>query len=814
MRRVQLIEGLIQDIRYAFRCVGKSPVFAMIAVLTLALGIGASLAILTVIHSVLLRTLPFPQADRLVVLFATNPARGVMRDTTSFPDFLDWKSQSHNFTAMAAWRSAEINLTGAGTPKPIAGLRASYELFDVLGVAPALGRGFDKQEQTGRVPVALIGRGLWMSRFGGSPSVLGKSIVLDDVPHSVIGVLPATFQFPSFADVDVVVPIPEFTARSRGYVRAVGRLKQGVGMIAAQQELDSIAAQLGQSFPPTNRGRGVSLVSLRQVAAGDVRMPLLVLMGAALFVLLIGCANVGNLVLVRGIARRRELAVRSAMGAGAYRLIRQLLTESCVLALIASVLGSAIAFCGSKLLAASLSQRFALPPVTFDWILLAFAVWISLASGLLCGLPPALIVWKSQLSDSLKEGSRGHAGGRNENRLQSLLVTAESALTVILIVGAGLLMKSFVLLQQTDLGLNPKNVLMADLLLSKRYADLERRETFLRQMMESVSTLPGVQQVAVHTDPPFLGGGARETFHVEDREDPSPQQGHGIAFNVVSGDFFSAMGIPLKRGRGFDPRDTVQAASVVIVNETMARQFWPGGDAIGKRIRLYYDKDPQHWLSVVGVAGDVRYRGRDFDPAPQVFVPYTQNPYRFLPYAQGPNVSLIVRTAGDPTNLVRALQTKIWDTDPDQPISGIQTMEQALSQSTANRRVYGLLLSVFAFIALLMASSGLYGLVSYAVTRRTQEIGIRVALGATEPTILALVIRQGLLLTLMGVAIGIGGSLVLTKLIAGLLYGITRTDVSTLIGTALLFAVVAALATYFPARRAATIDPTVAFRCE
>lgn len=814
MRRVNLIEGFLQDFRYAFRCIGKSPGFATIAVLTLALGMGASMAILTVINSVLLRTLPFPNADRLVVLFATNPARGVLRDTTSFPDFLDWKTQSHSFSSMAAWRPDPFNLTGGGVPKPIAGLRASYEMFDVLGVTPSLGRAFDQQEQAGKVPVAVIGRGLWVSRFGGSPEVLGKTIMLDDVPHAVIGVLPQGFQFPSFTDIEVIVPIPQNADRSRGYLCAVARLKPGSRMDTAKEELESIAKRLGQAFPLTNRGRGVSAVSLREVAAGNVRTPLLVLMGAAAFVLLIGCANVGNLVLVRGIARRREMAVRSALGAGAWRLIRQLLTESCVLALIAASLGVGIAFWGSKLLTVSLSQRFALPPVTFDWTLLAVAVSIALLSGLLCAVPPAFMIWKSHLSDSLKEGSRGHAGGRNESRVQGLLVTCETALTVILIAGAGLLLKSFVLLQQTDLGLNSQNVVMTDLLLSKRYADPERRQVFLREMLESVGALPGVQQVAVHTDPPFLGGGARESFHVEGREDPGPRQGHAAAFNVVSSDFFGAMGIAVKRGRDFDQRDTRGAVPVVVVNETMARQFWPGEDPIGKRVRLYYDKDPQHWLSIIGVAGDVRYHGREFEPVAQVFVPYQQNPYRSLPYTQSPYVSLVVRTAADPTNLIRAVQTKIWAVDKDQPISRIQTMEQALSQSLANRRVYVLLLSVFAAIALLMAASGLYGLVSYGVVRRTQEIGIRVALGATAPQVLALVIRQSMLLTSIGIAIGIGGSLALTKILSGLLYGITATDGSTFTATAVLFAAVALAATVIPARRAATIDPTVAFRSE
>jgi predicted permease len=814
VRRLNVIENVIGDLHYAFRCIGKSPAFSAIAILTLALGISASMGILTIINSALLHQLPFPDTDRLAVLFATNPARGIFHDTTSFPDFIDWKSQSQSFTAIAAWRPDPFNLTGGGVPKPIVGLRTSYELFAVLGVDPALGRGFDKQEQERNAAVAVIGYGLWTSRFAGSRDVLGKSIILDDVRYSVIGVMPQGFQFPSFTDTDVIVPVAEYASRSRGYLRGVARLKPGVGITTARQELDIIAARLEQAYPLTNRGRGVNLVALQEVAVGDVRTPLLVLMGASVFVFLIGCANVGNLVLVRGIARRRELAVRSALGAGAWRLILQLLAESSVLAFIAAALGSAFALWGSKLLAAALSQRYALPPITFDWTLLVLAVLIALVSGVLCGLPPAFIVWKSQLSDSLKEGSRGHAGGRNENRLQSVLVCCETALTIILLVGAGLLLKSFVLLQRTDLGLNPRNVLMADLLLPNRYTPPENRERFLRELLASAGGLPGVQEAAVHTDPPFLGGGARETFHVEGYEDPGPRQGHVMAFDVASGGFFNAMGIPISRGRGFDQRDKPTSPPVVIVNETVARRFWPDGDPIGKRIRLYYDNDPHRWLSIIGVAGDVRYRGRDFEPVPQVFVPYQQNPYRYLPYPQSPNVSLVVRTTVNPASLIKALKARIWAVDKDQAISGIKTMEQALSQSVANRRVYVILLSVFAGIALLMATSGIYGSVSYAVQRRTQEIGIRVAVGATVGRILVMVIRQGLLLTSIGAAIGIAGSLVLTKLISGLLYGITPYDAPTFIAMALLFAAVAFLATYIPARRAASIDPTVAFRCE
>jgi putative ABC transport system permease protein len=812
MRRLNLIESFVQDLRYALRGLGRSLGSSAVAVLTLALGIGATLAILSLVDSVLLRRLPFPAPDRLVVLFATTPAKS--QDSTSYPNILDWKTQSQSFTGVAAYRPDPFSVTGGGTPEPVVGLRASSELFEVLGVSPVIGRAFDKQEQHGKSAVALISYSLWLRRYGGDPAVLGKTIFLNEGSYSVIGVLPHDFQFPSFIDPDVLVPIEESLDRSRGYLFAVARVKPGARMATVQSELDAIAIRLAQAFPYSNRGRGVHAVPLQAAAVGTVRTPLLVLMGAAFCVLLIGCANVGNLVLAKGIARRGELVLRSALGAGTGRLMRLLLTESTVLALLAALLGSAFAFGASKLLVVSLSQRFALPAVTFAWTLLPLAVLIALLSGLLCGLPPALMVWRSRLADSLKEGGHSQSSGRTELRLRNLLVVFETALTMVLLVGAGLLMKSFLLLQQTELGLNPHKVLMADLLLPKRYADLQRRDVFLRDVLGSIDAVPGVQQVAVHTDPPFLGGGSRETFTVEGHPDPGPRQGHAMAFNVVSNGFFGAMGIPIKRGRGLERSDTPAGIPVAIVNEAMARQFWPDADPIGKRIRLYYDRDPEHWLSVIGVAGDVRYFGRDVEPVAQVFVPYQQDPYSFLPYSQQPFVSLVVRTAVDPASLVTAIQARIWAVDKDQPILHIQTMEHALSQSLANRRIYLSLLSSFATIALLIAAAGIYGLISYSVARRTQEMGIRVALGATVWQILALVLRNGMLLTVIGIVIGIAGSLELTKLLSGLLYGITATDPSTFFETALFFLGVALVATYIPARRVATIDPTVAIRYE
>jgi predicted permease len=802
-------ERLIQDVRYGARIMRRHRSSATLAVFTLALGIGATTAILNVVNSLVLRSLPFTDAGRLVVLFATTPKGGIYRDTTSFLDFSAWRDQSHAFTDAAAYRQDPFNITGDGAPAPIRGLRASHELFKVLRVSPVLGRAFEQKEQHANSAVAVISHGLWTRRYGGDPRVLERTILLNEVSYSVIGVLPPGFQFPPFQNTDVIVPVLERSCRSCGYIRGVARLKPGVRPSAAQQELDAIAVGLEKAFPESNEGRGVNLVPLQDVAVGDVRSPLFMLLGAALFVLLIGCANVANLVLAKGIARQRELAVRSALGAGRGRLVRQLLTESITLALIAAVLGSLLAFWGSAFLVTSLSQQFRLPEITFDWALLGFAFFLAILSGVLSGFPPALMVSRSSLNESLRQDSRSQSGGLTEHRLGDLLIVGETALTVMLLIGAGLLVKSFIRLQQIDLGVNTHQALTADLLLSKRYLEPKSRDVFVRQLLDAVGALPGVQAVAIHVDQPFTGGGRRETFRVEGHEDP-PGSGHPAAFNIVSGNFFRAMDIPVIRGRGFNRQDTAMSAPVAVINETMARQFWPQENAIGKRLQFYYDKNRERSLSIVGVVQDVRYRGRLLEPIPQVIVPGEQPFYK----AQGPSISIVVRTVGDPAALLSAVQASIWTVDKDQPISNLQPMDRVLWESAAAPRVYMLLLGTFATIALLIAIAGIYGLSAYAVARRTREIGIRLALGATSRQILTLVLRHGMLLIVIGVGLGVAGTLGLTKVISGFLYGITATDGSTFLGVLLLFAAVAFLSTYIPARRAATIDPTVALRFE
>jgi putative ABC transport system permease protein len=785
----------------------RDPGFSAVAILTLALGIAATTAILTVVNALVLRSLPYPDADRLVVLFATTPKSGVSRDTTSFLDFLAWQ-QSPTLSAAGAYRQDPFILSGDGAPEPLRGLRVSHEFLAVLGVSPALGRGFTEQERRANHAVALISHGLWTRRYAGDPNVLTRTIVVNDVGHTVVGVLPPGFQFPAFRDTDLIVPVNERSCRSCGYVRAVARLKPDVAASAAQQDLDGIARGLERAFPDSNEGRGVNVVPLHDVAVGPVQTPLFVLLGAGVCVLLIGCGNVGSLVLARAIARQQELAVRSALGAGAGRLARQLLTESLSLSFMAASLGAALAFWGSKLLVASLSTRVPLPAMTFDWGLLAFALLIAALSGLVSGLGPAVMVWRSDLTPFLKQDGRSQSGGAAQHRLRNLLVVAQTALTIVLLVGAGLLFRSFLRLHQVDVGMNARHALTADLMLSRRDSEPPRRNVVVRQLLDTIDAVPGVQAVAVHVDQPFQGGGRRETFRVEGHDDPQPDRGHATSFNSVSGRFFQAMDMPPVRGRVFDGQDTATSAPVAVVNETMARRFWTGETAIGKRLRFYYGKDPNRWLTIVGVVRDVRYRGRLMEPAPQVFVPGEQPFYR----PQDALISVVVRTVGDPATLARTVESRIRKVDGDLAILKLQLMEEALQEEVAEPRIYTLLLVVFAAVALVIAIAGVYGLSAYAVVRRTREFGIRLAIGATPGQILRLVLRNGMGPSVVGVGIGITGALGLRHVVSGFLYEVSALDVSTFVAVSLLFAIVACAAAVIPARRAARIEPTVALR--
>jgi putative ABC transport system permease protein len=801
-------ERLWNDARFSVRSLRRHWGFSAIAVLTLALGIGATTAVLSIVNALLIRSLPFDVADELVQVYATTPARNVYRDTTSFWDFTEWK-KAGAVSGAAAFNQQWTIVAGGGSPQLVNTLGASHDLFAVLRVQPVLGRAFSAEEQRARTPVAVLSHELWMSRYGSDPLIIGKPIVLNETPHTVVGVLPPAFQFPAYTHPGVVIPIQQRPCRSCGYLRVIARLAPGATIVTAQQQLDQIASGLAQAFPDSNAGRGVWLQPVADVAVGAVRSPILLLLAASVLVLLIGCANVGNLILARGLARARELAVRSALGAGAGRLVRQLLAESVVLGLIAAIVGLAFGVLGRRLLITGLSS-FLMPPVDFDWAVLSFTTLIAIVTGVLSGVPLALMVWRTRLADALKGDGRSQSLGTAERRLGSILVAGQTALTVVLLITAALFTIQFIAVERIDVGLDPTRALSADLILSRHNADAARRPAYTQRLLDELGTLPGVRAVAAHVDPPFQGG-RRETFSVDGRADPSPESGHSAAFDIVTDQFFDALGIDMARGRKFTPHDTDDTMPVAIINETMAQALWPGEDPVGKRLRFYYEPSPQRWLTIVGVARDIRYRGRVEGPMRQVFVPANQRFYK----TQDPSMSLIIRTDTAPGLRLGAVRERIWAVDKDQAIVRLRTLDDILASQSATTRAYATLMVVYAVIALVIAGAGVYALNAYTVTRRTREIGIRLAIGATSRSILGMVLRQNMTVIAIGVALGVAGSVALGRVTMRLVdHFTTAPNLPLLSIVLLLFGAVAVVAALVPALRAMRVDPAIAFRTE
>ena len=802
-------ERVLKDARLGLRALRRQWGFSAIAVLTLALGIGATTAVLSIVNALLIRPLPFEQAEELVQVYATTPARNIYRDTTSFWDFTEWK-KAGALSGAAAYGMPPMIVTGGGTPQLVYTLQASHDIFDVLRAQPILGRAFTAEEQRARTPVAVLSHGLWTDRYGSDPQIAGRTVVLDETPYTVVGVMPPGFQFPAYTTPAVVLPIQERPCRSCGYVRVVARLATGATTVTAQGQLDQIAAQLAEAFPDSNAGRGVSVIPLADVAVGAVRSPILLLLAASGLVLLIGCANVGNLILARGLARSRELAVRSALGAGAGRLVRQLLVESIMLALVAAALGLAFAVLGRRLLIAGFTNAFPMPPADFDWAVLSFTSLLAVATGILSGVPLALMVWRTRLADALKEDGRSQSLGASERRLGDVLVAGQTALAVVLLTTAALFTIEFIGVERIDVGFDPSHSLSADLLLSRHHADQERRPAYTRRLLDELSTLPGVRAVAAHGDPPF-DGGRRETFSVEGRDDPAPDHGHPAGFDIVTDRFFDAMGIGMARGRPFTTQDTDASPPVAIVNDTMARALWPGNDPIGKRLRFYYDRSPERWLTIVGVIRDIRYRGRIQDPIPQVFVPATQRFYK----AQPPQMSLVIKTADAPALHVAAVRERIWAVEKDQTIIRLRTFDDILASQSATSRAYATLLVIYAGIALVIAGAGVYALNAYMVTRRTREIGIRLAMGATSRGVARMILRQSMTVITIGLAVGTVGSIALGRVTMRFVgHFATATSVPMLTSVLLIFAGVALVAALVPALRAMRVDPAIAFRAD
>jgi predicted permease len=807
------LEDLAQDLRYALRGLRKHRGFTAVAVITLALGIGANTAIFTVINTVLLRPLPYERPDQLIVLTEMISDRPI---GVSYPNFVDWRNQSTALENVAAVRTREsFNLTGAGESERLQGRLVSANFLTTLGVKPIRGRDFlAEEDQPGANPVAIISHALWQRRFGAEETITGKQLTLNGQQFTVIGVTPPDFQYGSEADVNVPIGLSAERFKLRGKdpgINAFARLKPGTSIEAANAELNTIAARLEQQYPDTNTGRRVRVESLRETVVGQIRPTLLTLLGAVGFVLLIACANVANLLLTRSAGRQREMAIRTALGAGRARILRQLFTESAVLALAGGVVGLLLAIWGTSLISSYIPEGIPrMSELGIDGRVLLFTLGASLLTGVFFGLAPALQSSDTNLTETLKEGERNSS--RGHNRAGKLLVVSEVALTLVLLVGAGLLVKSFWRLSQVDPGFDPQNVLAMQISISARPEEGPRVNGFLSEVQSRVKTLPGVQSVSVSNGLPFEGANF-PPFTIDGQPPPAPGQDPTGLLYTVSTDYFKTMGIDLVRGRSFSSQDTRQTQQVALIDEVFARQYFPNQEPIGQRFKLATPGADSH--EIVGVVRHVEHVGLEGQTAntAEFYFNFDQIPIETLPrYVR--RVNLLVRTTVEPLSLAGPVRNQISALDKDQAVFNVRTMEQALSRSVAARRFSMILLGVFALLALTLAAVGIYGVISYSVAQRTREVGIRMALGAKTIDVIKLVVRDGLKLVIIGVGVGLVGALLLTRMMTTLLFGVTPTDAVTYATVALGLIVVALIACCIPARRATKVDPLVALRFE
>jgi putative ABC transport system permease protein len=811
---VAAIDDFFQDLRYGFRMLRKHPGFTFVAALTLALGIGANTAMFSVVDAVLLQPLPYPQADRLTMVWenVNLPAYKNDQNTPAPGNFNDWR-QSAAFSGMAAIGGRAWNLTGAGDPLRLQGDAVSANFFSVLGVDVAFGRTFTMEEdQPGGPKVAVLGHGLWSDRFGSDPTIVGRKILLDDTPYTVVGVMPRGFAFPDPEDrlwIPIGLTPQQLANHGSHFLRVVARLKPGATLAQAQAELDGIAARLTQQFPASNTGVGVRVMSLREQTVGDVQTELLLLLGLVGFVLLMVCANIGNLLLARASAREREFAVRAALGAGRGRVLRQLLTESVLLAVLGGVAGLVLASWGISglrwLAPVSLPQATDLS-INSKAGLFNFA--IACVAGVVCGLAPAWHADRKDLHGAIKAEARvsSHGSGR---RARNMLVVAETALGVVVLIGAGLLLRSFWHLQHVAVGFESDRVLTFRVALpATRYGTLQKRTAFYQQLAERLGAAPGIQAAAGISFLPLSFAGRSTGVNVEGDPPPAPGEVKFVDFRSVTPGYFSTLRIPLVAGRDVAWSDAPDSPQVIVISEATARAFWPSGNALGRRLKLGPSNDPSiPWLSVVGIVGNVQQLDLVRRPRPAIYLAGTQDP------GTGDTVrDWVVRTAPDPATLAATARAAVWGIDGALPVTRLQPMDRVRSGATAREQFTLLLVALFAALALVLAAVGLYGVTAYAVTQRTHELGIRLALGARPADVLRIVLGQGARLVLAGLAIGIVASLALTQLMATLLFGIGTRDPVTFAAVGLILAAVSLLACYIPARRAMRVDPVVALR--
>lgn len=806
------MENLVQDLRYGVRMLLQKPAFTFVVVLALAVGIGANSAIFSVVNAVLLRPLPYADPERLVMIWMDNSRINIAEDWHSFPNYTDYRDHNEVLESIAAFNNRAFNITGSGEPERVQGAWMTGSLLPLLGVSPALGRNFSsEEEQPGKDQVVIIGHGLWKRRFGGDPNILEQTIMLNGNPRTVIGVMPQGFAFPG-KDSEMWVPIAltqqQMAARNSIAYQVIGRIKPGVTFGQAKANLETVNRWiLNQN--PNQEGYGVNPVLYHDQVVGSVRPALLALLGAVAFVLLIACANVANLLLSRAAARSREIAIRTALGAGRARIIRQLLTESLLLALIGGGIGLLIAFWGlNLLLAISPPDLPRLDQITIDRRVLGFTLGVSLLTGLIFGLVPALQASRPDLTESLKEGGRGSSGGLQGKRIRSGLVVFEVATALVLLICAGLMIKSFLNLQDVKLGFNPDRLLTVRLQLSgSKYREDVSATNFYQQLLERVEALPGVESASAISTL-FLSKTPNSTnFTIEGRAPFAPNEQVEVPVDIVTPGFFKSAGIPLVGGREFTSQDGSDTPNVVIINETMAKRFWQGEDPIGRRFMygIPGNGDPQ-WMTIVGVVGDVRRTGFDAEVRPETFLPHGQAPAR--------GMMLMVRSTSDPASLTGAVREAVRSIDGDLPVFSVKPMDALLGDMMAQRRLNMLLFAILAGVALVLAAVGIYGVIAYSVTQRTHEIGIRMALGARRRDIVKMVVKQGVALAAGGVGMGILASVLLTRLMAALLYGVSATDLVTFVAISVLLTLVAVVASFIPARRATRVDPMIALRYE
>jgi predicted permease len=815
------MSGIRQDVRYALRQLRKSVGFTVVAVVTLALGIGANTAIFSVVNGVLLRPLQFPDPGRLVRVWHVPPAKsfpGMPTFSVSAANYLDWERQNHVFEGMAIYTFHGFTLTGSDKPEQVDACAATAGFFSTLGVQPLLGRGFTPEEdQPGRSNVVVLSHRLWQEHFGSNPGIVGHDIKLDGQGYLVAGVMPASFQFPDFAQMwtPMAWTDKEKAVRGEHHSVVIARLKPGIDLKQAQAEMNTISSRLEQQYPEDDKGWGALVVPLHEDMVSDVKPALLVLLGAVGFVLLIASVNVANLALARTFSRQKEIAIRTALGASSVRVLRQILTESVLLALAGGALGLIWAHSGVRLIMAFLADR--LPHSTqvgLDAKVLGFTAAISVGTGILAGVLPALRLTRTNVSQSLKQGLGRTDAASSGNRTRSILVVSEVALSLILLVGAGLMIRSFRNLHGVNPGFDSHNVLTMTAMVSRaKFSTPDQQINFFEQVLQRVRTLPGVESAGVVDDIPLDNGGSHQPIAIEGRPTLPMSEQPEVDVRLISSGYLSALHIPLLRGRDFSDSDLVGRPAVILISESMAREFWPGENALGKRLTLTFSADKVR--EVVGIVGDVKLDGLDQTrPSATLYVPLDQ---MSLPSTGGWNsfpMTLAVRSGSSSAGLVSAVSNAVHDVDREMPLRDILTMDDLVANSLTQQRFNMLLLGAFAGLALLLAGVGIYSVLSYSVRRSVREIGIRMALGAQLSEVLRSVVLEGMKPTLLGVAIGAGGALALGRVLSGMIYGVRATDPLTFLAVAVLLAVIALLASFIPAYRATKVDPMVALRYE